>query len=67
MYQKCPICNGEGKLINTETTNPYTVCKTCNGAGIINELTGLPPVSPSQNETPNELASRLGFPPMGHI
>lgn len=43
MWQKCPICDGTGSNA-TVTAGNYTVtCKTCNGKGIISELTGLPP------------------------
>ena len=43
MWQKCPICKGTGKeeVYNSSIMN--TICKTCNGCKIINELTGLPP------------------------
>lgn len=58
MYQKCPICHGAGKLLNTETTSMYSVCKTCNGTGIINELTGLPPQQ-YQELTPNLFQEHL--------
>ena len=43
MWQKCCICNGTGEnnsLVNGIFSN---VCKTCNGKGIISEITGLPP------------------------
>jgi len=40
-YQKCPVCNGSGKI--TTTTNEERTCLTCNGSGIINEKTGQPP------------------------
>ena len=31
--QKCPICNGEGRVPTSfsSTTNPFTVCTACNG------------------------------------
>jgi len=47
MYQKCPICNGSGTNPNY-LSNEYQ-CKTCNGKGIISELTGLPPAGISNN------------------
>jgi len=49
-FQKCPICNGSGNdpwigeiplSLSSYTKHP---CPTCNGARIINELTGIPPV-----------------------
>lgn len=43
-FQKCPICSGTGQNPNTIAAND---CKTCNGTGIINELTGLPPHKPT--------------------
>jgi hypothetical protein len=46
MYQKCPICNGAGKI--TELSVSYTTCPTCKGERIISELTGLPPKKPTE-------------------
>jgi DnaJ-class molecular chaperone len=44
MWQKCPICNGEGKLLNYGVaTSLFSVCPTCNGTRIISEINGLPP------------------------
>lgn len=43
MYQKCPICNGTGK--DPQYLDKY--CTVCQGARIISELTGLPPVKTS--------------------
>lgn len=52
MWQKCPICNGEGsitKLIpydgrSTVVSSPISsVCPVCKGQRIISELNGLPP------------------------
>lgn len=37
MWQKCPNCTGTGKLADG------TVCPSCQGRGIVNVLTGLPP------------------------
>ena len=41
MWKKCPICNGTGKqrLINIQ----FNDCKTCDGKGVISELTGEAP------------------------
>ena len=41
MWQKCPICNGIESIHNNMNTS--STCKTCNGKGIINKLTGEPP------------------------
>lgn len=62
MYQKCPVCFGTGKDQNVEALLKFSKCNTCKGSGIINELTGLPPENYNVKETPEELASRLGFP-----
>ena len=43
MWCKCPICNGTGKYNNPLTMNTQDNCRTCNGKGIISELTGFPP------------------------
>mgnify|MGYP000045817884 CR=1 FL=1 len=44
MWQKCPICNGTGKVLTQPLKiNRPSICPTCNGHNIINELTGLPP------------------------
>lgn len=44
MWQKCPICNGKGRVTDTiYTTNSFTQCNVCNSKGIISTLTGLPP------------------------
>lgn len=44
MWQKCPICNGEGKISNTGTSSStFQTCPTCTGHRIISEVNGLPP------------------------
>ena len=44
MWQKCPICNGEGEVQNYGTvTSLFSICPTCNGKRIISEINGLPP------------------------
>lgn len=49
MWQKCPICNGTGKLPSNDlsnTSNFYSVpltCDVCFGKKIISEINGLPP------------------------
>lgn len=49
-WQKCPVCSGTGKISNTINSAVMVQCHTCNGRGIINELTGLPPkVSSREN------------------
>jgi len=49
-FQKCPVCNGTGKQINTINSSTYIQCKVCKGHGIIDELTGLPPNTITQNK-----------------
>jgi DnaJ-class molecular chaperone len=44
-FQKCPVCNGTGKQINTLSSSTYVQCRVCSGHGIIDELTGNPPNS----------------------
>lgn len=55
-WQKCPICNGSGKIYNTLSSSSYDTCSTCNGKKIISELTGLPPSSntPSTSNFPTD-------------
>lgn len=49
MYQKCPVCEGKNLLVEIISstsalpTYKYQICKTCNGSGIIDADTGLPP------------------------
>lgn len=43
MWQKCPICNGTGNHNTLVGDIMSTICKVCNGKGIISEITGLPP------------------------
>ena len=43
MWQKCPICEGTGRIVNTLSSSTSDICSTCNGTKIISEKTGLPP------------------------
>ena len=45
MYQKCPICHGEGMVTVPNSTSPFKTCPTCKGARIISTVNGLPPAS----------------------
>lgn len=46
LWIKCPNCNGLGKI---EGTSPnLETCPTCQGKGIISEVTGLPPTDGNQ-------------------
>lgn len=46
MWQKCPICNGEGKISNTGTSSStFQTCPTCQGNRIISKVSGLPPAT----------------------
>ncbi len=52
MWQKCPICNGEGRITNNGySSSLFSTCPTCNGTRIISELTGLPPAYLAGNST----------------
>jgi hypothetical protein len=49
-YQKCPLCEGFGKIPNTEdymhsssAWSPNITCPVCKGELIIDTKTGLPP------------------------
>ena len=42
-FQKCPVCNGTGRLTNTLSSSTFKTCDTCKGRKMINEWTGLPP------------------------
>jgi DnaJ-class molecular chaperone len=44
MWQKCPVCNGTGKVSDTLSNSTSATCTVCQGKKIISELTGLPPV-----------------------
>lgn len=48
MFQKCPICNGTGKIRNE--FNSFITCDVCNGRKIISELNGKPPIDPANVE-----------------
>ncbi len=39
MWQKCPICDGEGRVTRNSV---HQVCSVCNGTKIISQLNGLP-------------------------
>ena len=55
-YQKCPVCNGTGEVINPNPLNFGTIqCPTCNGQRIISELTGRPP-SPDIDKNAGHIA-----------
>lgn len=43
-FQRCPVCNGTGKTITG------SVCPTCKGTRMVNEYTGEPPKSVSDND-----------------
>ena len=43
MFQKCPICNGNGSVNSTPPTPTKSTCPTCKGARIISAISGLPP------------------------
>jgi DnaJ-class molecular chaperone len=44
-WQKCPICNGTGRIFSYNYTggNHFEDCVTCGGKKIISKLTGKPP------------------------
>ena len=50
-WQKCPVCGGTGKNVNQEK------CVTCQGFGIIDELTGRPPQNTYENFSKSNLNS----------
>lgn len=41
-FQKCPVCEGSGQV---QRFGLSPVCHVCSGHGIIDEVTGQPPVS----------------------
>ncbi len=43
MWQKCPNCEGSGKVFYPLSNSTHAVCTVCEGKKIINQLTGLPP------------------------
>lgn len=45
MWQKCPICKGQGFVFNAGTVSEITsTCPTCKGQRIISKKTGEPPL-----------------------
>jgi hypothetical protein len=59
MWQKCPVCNGSGVAGFALYTAPG-LCGTCNGHGIISELSGAPPpLSPKTMTTNTTQAPRF--------
>ena len=49
MWQRCPVCNGSQVDCVTDKK-----CKTCDGKGIINVLTGFPPSANIINNHPKD-------------
>lgn len=62
MWQKCPICNGTGVHNNIVVNTINSICKTCNGHGIISESTGLPPIKPKQKDENLDHVIRQNYP-----
>jgi len=57
MWQKCPICDGEGRITsNGLSSSVHQVCSVCKGAKIISQLNGLPPSLKSIDSTDNPIA-----------
>jgi DnaJ-class molecular chaperone len=54
MWQKCPVCEGSGSSSNNlyQTSG---LCSTCNGHGIISEVTGFPPAGNKYVNDPFQL------------
>jgi hypothetical protein len=50
-FQKCPVCDGSGKV--HKAMGVSIVCHVCNGHGIIDEVTGKPPESSSSANKSN--------------
>lgn len=47
MWQKCPICNGTGRIPNTNYSSSVdSQCDVCHGKKIISQSNGLPPSVP---------------------
>lgn len=58
-WEKCPICNGEGKIPNTCTSSLFSECPTCRGKRIINSLNGFPPCDNAVNDNSEQLSDSL--------
>ena len=66
MWQKCPICDGEGRVTsNGLSSSVHQVCPVCKGAKIISELNGLPPNNsiklPSDEEVHKQATNYSNF------
>ena len=57
MFQKCPICNGTGTLMNS--FGQVLKCEVCNGTKIIDEMTGRPPAFSTEPSEEEKRASAL--------
>lgn len=50
--QKCPVCDGMGHADKfAKMENPKGTCPKCKGAGVIDEVTGEPPLSTTVHES----------------
>lgn len=68
MYQKCPVCNGDGiKPCESFNQQYVIVCKPCNGMGIISSVTGLPPQPNGSIEITNLTPHSLQQPNTGTL
>ncbi len=59
MWQKCPVCDGRGVVINPLSYSGNLVCHVCNGHGIISMISGLPPAHQKFTTTTNTTSNPI--------
>jgi hypothetical protein len=61
MWQKCPVCDGRGVVINPLSYSGNLVCHVCNGHGILSVISGLPPAHQKFTTTTNTSSNSINI------